>query len=176
MRQSLMRTILVVGLAMIVGTSEVTLASEPDWKAVEAALGKSGQAQPGGVFRIGMPRTDLAVTVKGVPVKAGFALGSYAAFKPVGDQAMVMGDLVLLDREVPAVMAGLFRGGLEVTAVHNHLNEISPHVMYMHYEGHGEAVKLATALRQALSASGTPLGGGSSAAAAPAAGPGLDTK
>jgi hypothetical protein len=172
-----MRAILVVGLAMIVGTSELTLASEPDWKAVEAALGKPGQAQPGGVFRIGMPRTDLAVTVKGVPVRAGFALGSYAAFKPVADQAMVMGDLVLLDREVPAVMAGLFRGGLEVTAVHNHLNEISPHVMYMHYEGHGEAVKLATALRQALSASGTPLGGGgSSVAAAPAAGPGLDTK
>jgi len=175
MRQSLMRAILVVGLAMIVGTSELTLASEPDWKAVEAALGKAGQAQPGGVFRIGMPRTDLAVTVKGVPVKAGFALGSYAAFKPVGDQVMVMGDLVLLDQEVPAVMAGLFKGGLEVTAVHNHLNDMSPHVMYMHYGGHGDAVKLATALRQALSASGTPLGGGG-AAAAPAAGPGLDTK
>jgi len=167
--------LLILALAVIVGAPELALASEPDWKAVEAALGKSGQAQPGGVFRIGMPRTDLAVTVKGVPVKAGFALGSYAAFKPVGDQVMVMGDLVLLDQEVPAVMAGLFKGGLEVTAVHNHLNDMSPHVMYMHYGGHGDAVKLATALRQALSASGTPLGGGG-AAAAPAAGPGLDTK
>ena len=176
MSLSLKHAILVLGLAVSVGTPELALASEPDWKAVEAALGKSGQIQPGGVFRVGMPRTDLAVTVKGVPVKAGFALGSYAAFKPVGDQAMVMGDLVLLDREVPAVMAGLFRGGLEVTAVHNHLNDMSPHVMYMHYEGHGEAIKLATALRQALSASGTPLGGGGSATAAPAGGPGLDTK
>jgi hypothetical protein len=81
---------------------------------------------------------------------------------------------VLLDQEMPGVMAGLFRGGLEVTAVHNHLNEISPHVMYMHYGGHGDAVQLATALRQALSASGTPLGG--SAAPAAAAGPALDTK
>src|SRR5713101_3123371 len=143
MRRPLIHAILVLGLAVNTGTPELALASEPDWKAVEVALGKSGQTQPGGVFRIGMPRTDLAVTVKGVPVKAGFALGSYAAFKPVGDQAMVMGDLVLLDQEVPAVMAGLFRGGLEVTAVHNHLNEISPHVMYMHYEGHGEAIKLA---------------------------------
>jgi hypothetical protein len=71
---------------------------------------------------------------------------------------MVMGDLVLLDQEIPAVMSGLFAGGLEVTAVHNHLNEISPHVMYMHYEGHGDAVALARVLRQALSASGTPLG------------------
>jgi hypothetical protein len=176
MRQPLKHAILVVGLTMIVGSPGLAPAAEPDWKAVEGALGKSGQTQPGGVFRIGMPRTDLSVTVKGVSVKAGFALGSYAAFKPVGDQAMVMGDLVLLDQEVPAVMAGLFRGGLEVTAVHNHLNEVSPHVMYMHYEGHGEAVKLATALRQALSASGTPLGSVSSMPAAPAAGPGLDSK
>ncbi len=149
-------------------------AAEADWKAVEQALGKSGQLQAGDVFRVGMPRTDLSVTVKGVPVKAGFALGSYAAFKQMGDRAMVMGDLVLLDHEVPAVMSGLFSGGLEVTAVHNHLNEMSPHVMYMHYEGHGDAAQLARALRQALSASGTPLGG---PATPPAAGaPPVDTK
>jgi uncharacterized protein DUF1259 len=57
----------------------VTQATDPDWKAVEQALGNSGQLQAGDVFRVGMPRTDLSVTVKGVPVKAGFALGSYAA-------------------------------------------------------------------------------------------------
>lgn len=160
---------------LILALAGVAPAAPPDWKAVEQALGKPGQLQPGDVFRIGMPRTDLTVTVKGVPVKAGFALGSYAAFVQVGDNAMVMGDLVLLDQEVPAVMSGLFAGGLEVTAVHNHLNEMSPHVMYMHYEGHGDAVQLAAALRQALSASATPLG----AAAAPAAatpGPTLDGK
>ena len=149
-------------------------AVDPDWKAVEQALGKSGQLQTGDVFRIGMPRTDLTVTVKGVPVKAPFALGSYAAFKQIGSQVMVMGDLVLLDQEVPPVMSGLFAGGLEVTAVHNHLNEMSPHVMYMHYEGHGDAVQLAKALRQALSASGTPFG--ASAPSAPATAPGLDPK
>src|SRR6267378_4197511 len=158
MRQAMQRALMILALAVIVGAPELALASEPDWKAVEAALGKSGQAQPGGVFRIGMPRTDLAVTVKGVPVKAGFALGSYAAFKQMGDQAMVMGDLALLDQEVPAVMSGLLSGGLEVSAVHNHLNEMSPHVMYMHYEGHGDAVQMAKALHQALSASATPLG------------------
>jgi hypothetical protein len=150
-------------------------AADPDWKAVEQALGKSGQLQAGDVFRVGMPRTDLAVAVKGVPVKAGFALGSYAAFKQVGDQAMVMGDLVLLDQEVPAVMSGLLSGGLDVTAVHNHLNEMSPHVMYMHYEGHGDALQLAKALRQALSARATPLGIGTAAPAA-SGGPALDTK
>ena len=171
----LKHAMVLLGLAVIVGTPGLALAADPDWKAVEQALGKSGQLQPGDVFRIGMPRTDLAVSVKGVPVKAGFALGSYAAFKQVGDQSMVMGDLVLLDQEVPAVMSGLFSGGLEVTAVHNHLNEMSPHVMYMHYEGHGGAVQMAKALRQALSASGTPLGG-TPAAPATSAGPALDTK
>jgi hypothetical protein len=132
---------------------------------VEQALGRSGQLQTGDVFRIGMPRTDLSAAVKGVPVKAGFVLGSYAAFKQVDDHAMVMGDLVLLDQEVPAVMSSLFSGGREVTAVHNHVNEVSPHVLYMHYAGHGDAVQLARALRQALSASATPLGGPAAAAA-----------
>src|SRR5215468_6698105 len=169
------RTWLLGMLLVVASPAGVVQAADPDWKAVEQALGKSGQLQSGDVFRIGMPRTDLSVTVKGVPVKPGFALGSYAAFKQVGDHAMVMGDLVLLDQEVPAVMSGLMAGGLEITAVHNHLNEMSPHVMYMHYEGHGDAVQLAKALRQALSASGTPFG---PAGAAPAAsgGPTLDTK
>jgi Domain of Unknown Function (DUF1259) len=163
----------VLGVVSMVGMPAAAPAAPPDWKAVEQALGKSGQLQAGDVFRVGMPRTDLNVTVKGVPVKPGFALGSYAAFKQEGDHAMVMGDLVLLDAEIPAVMSGLLGNGLEVTAVHNHLNEMSPHVMYMHYEGHGDAVQLAKGLRQALSASATPFG---SAPPAAAAGPTLDSK
>src|SRR4029453_7946788 len=153
-------------------------APDPDWRAVEQALGKSGQLQAGDVFRVGMPRTDLNVTVKGVPVKAGFALGSYAAFKQGGDPAMGMGAPVLLDAEVPAVMSGLFANGLDVTAVHNHLNDMSPHVMYMHYEGRGDAVQLAKGLRTALSASATPLASGPapSPAAPTATGPALDSK
>jgi hypothetical protein len=173
--QGLKLTIVFLSLIAIVAAPVQAHATDPDWKAVEQALGKSGQMQPGDVFRIGMPRTDLNVTVKGVPVKAGFALGSYAAFKQMGDHAMVMGDLVLLDQEIPAVMSGLFAGGFEVTAIHNHLNEMSPHTMYMHYSGHGDAVQMARALRQALSASGTPLGG-SAPPPAPATGPTLDTK
>jgi hypothetical protein len=174
-RQMLKRAIVLFGLVVAV-TPGLSAAADPDWKAVEQALGKSGQLQAGDVFRVGMPRTDLAVTVKGVPVKAGFALGSYAAFKQVGDHVMVMGDLVLLDQEVPGVMSGLLTGGLKVTAVHNHLNDISPHVMYMHYEGHGDAAQMATALRQALSASGTPLGAAGGGVPAASGGPALDTK
>src|SRR2546430_16413228 len=149
--------ILIGAVAGRVGPARAVPAAEPDWKAVEQALGKPGQLQDGDVFRVGMPRADLAVTVKGVPVKPGFALGSYAAFKQMGDQAMVMGDLVLLAQEIPAVMSGLFSRGLEVTAIHNHLNAMSPHVMYMHYEAHGYAVQLATALRPPSTAGATPL-------------------
>jgi len=170
-----MKPMAMVGLAVfLVAVSAPAWAAEPDWKMVEQALEAPGQLQAGGVFRVGMPRTDLAVIVKGVSVKPGFAVGSYAAFKQMGDHAMVMGDLALLDGEVPAVMSGLLAGGLQVTALHNHLNDMWPHVMYMHYEGHGEAVALARALRVALAASGTPLGAARTApAAAPA--PPMDT-
>src|SRR5438105_5979806 len=166
--------ILIGAVAGTVCSATAVPAAEPDWQAVEQALGKPGQLQDGGVFRVGMPRADLSVTVKGVPVKPGFALGSYAALEQMGDQTVGMGGLVLLDQEIPAVMSGLFSRGLEVTAIHNHLNEMSPHVMYMHYEGHGDAVQLAKALRQALSASGTPLGGPPATAAT--GGPALDPK
>src|SRR5438270_13389451 len=99
-------------------------AQTPDWAQVEQALGRTGQLMPGDVFRIGMPRSDLQVAVEGVPVEAGFALGSYAAFKYYESEGktMVMGDLVLLDEEVPAVMSGLIQNGITVTALHNHLN------------------------------------------------------
>jgi hypothetical protein len=158
--------IAVVCSAGIAETAESTAqAAGAEWSVVEDALGKPGQIQAGGVFRVAMPRTDLKVTVQGIDVKPGFALGSYAAFKKVGTAAMVMGDLVLLDQEVNAVMSGLFKNGLVVTALHNHLNEMSPHVMYMHFGGHGNAVELAKSLRAALRASGTPLGAAQPASA-----------
>ncbi len=173
MRPNKMRVLGVITISIAtVCFVRVATAAEPaaqtlgaEWKAVEEALGKQGQLQAGGVFRVAIPRTDLKVTVQGVGVKAGFALGSYAAFKKIGKGAMVMGDLVLLDQEVNAVMSGLLKNRLTVTALHNHLNEMSPHVMYMHFSGHGNAVELAKGLRDALGASETPLGPGQPASA-----------
>jgi hypothetical protein len=129
-----------------------------DWQPVEQALGATGQLMDGDVFRVGMPRSDLKVTVKDVPLLPAFALGSYAAFKRSGGQAMVMGDLVLLDAEVNPVVSGLFQAGFSITGIHNHLNEMNPHVMYVHYMGQGDPIQLAQGLRQALAASATPLG------------------
>jgi len=164
MRVSVRRLGIVAGtllcsVIIVVATSaSAALRSQDiDWSAVEEALGRPAQTMAGDVFRIGMPRTDLKVTVEDVPVQAGFALGSYAAFKQYDDGTMVMGDLVLLDQEVNGVMSGLFDHGFQVTALHNHVNNMSPHVMYMHYEGMGDPIELAAGLHDALSASATPL-------------------
>ena len=87
--EALKQAVVLVGFLAIISSSSAARAADPDWKAVEQALGKSGQMQPGDVFRVGMPRTDLSVTVKGVPIKAGFALGSYAAFKQLHNHGLM---------------------------------------------------------------------------------------
>src|SRR5882762_18071 len=127
-----------------------------DWKAVDQALGRSGQAQADGAYKFGLPRGDLHVTVDGVEVKPTLALGSWLAFSSPGGDAMVMGDLVLTEDEVSPVMLALQENGLHVTALHNHVLHESPRVMYMHINGHGDAVKLAGALKQVIALTKTP--------------------
>ena len=106
-----------------------------------------------------MPRKDLKVTVNGTPIKPGLALGSWAAFSASDENAMVMGDLVLTEDEVAPVMAKLQEGGIEITALHNHVLHETPRVMYMHIAGHGSAAKLAKSIHEALAATGTPPDG-----------------
>ena len=133
------------------------LATDIDWSKVDRAIGKSGSNLPGGVHRYGLPRSDLTVTVDGVVLKPSLALGSWLAFQMAGDDAMVMGDLVLTDTEISPVMQRLIEGGVEVTAIHNHLLRTSIPVLYMHVGGHGDPVKLAEALHAAIALSKTPL-------------------
>ncbi len=123
---------------------------------IDQALGRSGQ-KTGDVYKVGFPRTDLHVSVHGLAIKPGLALGSWAAFTGTDDNAMVMGDLVLLEDELNPVMEKLRSAGFEISAVHNHLIEETPQVVYMHYMGHGAAPQLAASLRAALAVSKTPL-------------------
>jgi len=148
--------------------------ADTDWSAVGKALGRSGAQAAGGVYRVGLPRSDLKVTLDGVQLKPALALGSWLAFRPMGDRdAMVMGDLVLTQPEVNPVLTKLLDSGIEVTALHNHLLRSEPATMYMHVLGHGDPVKLATALHAALQESGTPLS--DTPANAPSAAVDLDT-
>jgi hypothetical protein len=131
--------------------------SSPDqWKAVTDQLGRSGSVQPGDVYKVGLPRTDLHVTVGNVEIKPALALGGWLAFKKAEHGAMVMGDLVLTEDEVAPVTAKLQAAGIEQTAIHNHLLHESPRVMYMHVEGHGDAAQLAKALHDALAVTKLP--------------------
>jgi hypothetical protein len=130
------------------------LAAAVDWKPVEQALGRAGSIQPGEVYKVAFPRSDLAVTANGVAIKPALALGSWIAFK----DGMAMGDLVLLESEVNPVISALQAGGIEQSAVHNHLIGESPRVMYVHFSGHGDATKLARTLHDALALTKTPMG------------------
>src|SRR6059058_1795537 len=131
-------------------------AQEVDWQKVDDAFGRK-PAVSGDAHRYGFPRTDLAVTLDGVAIKPALALGGWIAFKPAHGGAMVMGDLVLLETEINPVMLKLIEGGLEITAVHNHLLRASPATFYMHVGGHGDPAKMAAVIRDALGASKTPL-------------------
>lgn len=153
-------------ISALIGVSACLIASahaqELDWKKVDETLGRKPVVADD-VHRYGFPRTDLSVTLDGVTIKPSLALGGWLAFKPVHGGAMVMGDLVLLETEINPVMARMIANGLEITAVHNHLLRASPATFYMHVAGHGDPVKLASAIHDALAESKTPL-----AAAAPA--------
>ena len=127
-----------------------------DWKAVEQAMGRTGAAQPGDLYRFSMPRSDLAVTVQGVRLKPALALGSWIAFKATGDGAMAMGDLVLRESEVAPVMSRLQEAGIEQTAVHHHVLHETPRVVYMHVHGHGDPIRIAEGVRAAVALTSTP--------------------
>ncbi|MGI9089714.1 MAG: DUF1259 domain-containing protein [Gemmatimonadaceae bacterium] len=125
---------------------------------MDQAMGKSGAPQPGGVYKISLPRSDLNVTVDGVRLKPALALGSWVAFKQTGNnQAMAMGDLVLTEDEVTPVMTKLQEGGVQQTALHNHVLHESPRVMYMHIGAQGDPAKIAAAIHSALALSKTPM-------------------
>ncbi len=158
--------------ATLAGTvvAEPAAAQQPDrWSGAETAFGRKGVPQAAEVMRFNFPRSDLTVHVGDVTLKPAFALGSWVAFLPTGaGKALAMGDLVLLDNEVGPVMAALQAGGVEQSAVHNHLLNESPHITYMHIMTEGDPAKIAATVHAALAKSATPIGA-ASAGAAPSA-------
>jgi len=150
------RNLTLLMLAAAMAFPGLAKAADIDWKKVDAALGKTA-AVTGEVPRYGLPRSDLHVTLDGVAIKPALALGGWVAFAPMHGEAMVMGDLVLLETEITPVMTKLLDGGLDITAIHNHILRASPATFYMHVGGHGDPEKMAAVIRSALSASKTPF-------------------
>ena len=158
---------LLIGGVILTSTT-AAFAQDIDWQKVDEAFGRKAAVVVGDVHRYGFPRTDLTVTLDGVPIKPALALGGWVAFRAMGGEVMVMGDLVLLETEIKPVMTKMIENGLDITAVHNHLLRASPATFYMHVGGHGDPVKLATAIRTALAESKTPLTPPTAAAPPPA--------
>ena len=130
--------------------------SQIDSTALNTVFGKKGTVT-GNVYKIAYPRSDLKVKIGGFPVAPGLALGLWVSIIDLGNHAMMMGDLVLLDSEVPNVIKKLVEQNLEITAIHNHLINETPAVKYVHYHGKGDAVKLAQEIKAVLQVTGTPL-------------------
>jgi hypothetical protein len=151
------RLLALLALVLAVLAPLPTEAAEIDWKKVDTAMGKTAMVS-GEIHRYGLPRSDLNVTLDGVAIKPTLALGGWVAFAPMHGEAMVMGDLVLLETEVTPVMTKLLTSGLDITAIHNHILRASPATFYMHVGGHGDPEKMASAIREALlSSSKTPF-------------------
>jgi hypothetical protein len=147
-------------VAIVAGVAMLSQTNPPaglDTAAIDRAIGKSGQAMAGDVYRVSFPRSDLNVSVGGVKVKPGFALGSWAAFKANGNSAVAHGDLVLTGTEINPVISALQQHNFDITALHNHLINESPSVMYLHFWGKGDAATLAASVKDALSKTKTPV-------------------
>jgi hypothetical protein len=166
-KEAVMRVLptVLLGLGFIASAS-AACAEKINWQKVDDVFGRKAAVGSGDVYRYGFPRTDLNVTLDDVAVKPALALGGWVAFKPIGAEAMVMGDLVLLETEITPVMTKLIENGIQITALHTHLLRARPMPFYMHVGGQGEPGKLATAIRAALAESGTPLEASASSAAA----------
>ena len=124
---------------------------------IAKAIGKEGDLT-GDMYKVSFPRSDLMVKAGGVVIKPALALVNWAAFIKSDSNAITYGDLVLLDDEINPVISKLEDGGIELSALHNHLLHENPRVMYIHFVGRGDEVEMAKAIREALAVTKTPLG------------------
>jgi len=148
-----MKKILASALAI---TTAMCSFAQTDSTALNNIFGKKGSVQ-GNVYKITYPRSDLKVKVDDFSVAPGLALGSWIGIIKMGNESMMMGDLVLLDSEVPKVITKLMQENLEITAIHNHLINETPAIKYIHFHGSGDALQLAEKIKSVLAVTATPL-------------------
>ena len=145
--ESLTRALVCFAILGLSASSAPAADAKLDTARIEQLTGAKGKLdEKENVFKVSMPRADLNVTSNGVKLTPALGLTCWAAFTPMGDHTMVMGDQVLLEDQVNPVMSVALENGLEVTALHNHFFWDSPRVMFMHIGGMGDQAKLAEAV------------------------------
>jgi Domain of Unknown Function (DUF1259). len=143
-------------LSVLAALASMYSFAQIDSTALNNVFGKKGAVQ-GNVYKISYPRSDLKVKVRDFQVAPGLALGSWVGILKMGNESMMMGDLVLLDSEVPKVITKLVEENLDITAIHNHLINETPNIKYIHFHGSGDAVQLAEKIKSVLAVTATPL-------------------
>ena len=108
--------------------------------------------QTGAVYKITIGRPDIELREQGAPINARMGLNTWAAFAGTDDDAMVAGDVAMLEPELPAVLKALRSNGLNVVAIHHHMTGTTPMVIFLHYFGTGPAATLAAGVRAAVEA------------------------
>ncbi len=124
-----------------------------DWSPVEQVMGVHGDIHPDGTVKFSIPR-DLNVTVDGVKLAPGADMSSDFSFMKAGNETMMVGEIMLKDDEVASTTRMLASSGIEETALHNHLLRMTPHIMWLHVHGYGDAVEIAKAIHNITAANG----------------------
>ena len=136
--------------------SAITISAAPalDTAKIDNITGLKGQLnEKEGVYRVGFPRNDVKVAVDGWTMPPFMGLTSWAAFTPVAEGgAMMMGDTVLFEDEVNPAMSAALDSGLQVTALHNHLVDLSPELYFMHFWAHDTVDSVANGLKAGIDA------------------------
>lgn len=129
---------------------------DPRWEPIHRVFGQGEQQDR--YYRVNFPRSDLHVSIEGDTLAPGFEFTSYIGFAPKGARnVMAMAEVIVLESEVPAVLAEARRQGLHVTAVHNHLLNEHPHIMYIHVTAEGTPAAVAAKFRAVFARTATPL-------------------
>ncbi len=120
-----------------------------DTAQIDSILGHKGKVN-GGIFQVSVPRTEK-ITDQGMEVPPSMGTATALNFQPTGNgHAAIGGDFVLLPNEVNPVLRALRENGIQVTALHSHMLNDQPHLLFMHFWANNDAAKLARGLRAAL--------------------------
>src|SRR6267378_2650295 len=152
MKQTLSKIGFAMALAIFTLPSNAAQSKQLDTAQIDELTGLKGKLnQQENVYKVSAPRTDLKISVDKWEMPPFMGLTSWAAFMPgMKGEAMVMGDLVLMQDEVNPVMSAAFENGLQVTALHNHFFFDEPKVYFMHIGGEGDTATLAKGVRAAF--------------------------